>query len=73
MTTLLDTAASLHATHLSRAERALEQHRLDVFWLHSRICDTISQVLEELKVLPSSSPTQATDAPDTSAAKTNRS
>lgn len=59
MTSLLDTAASIHTKHLSAAQRAMDAvpPRLDLFWLHSRICDSVSQTLDDLR------PKQATSAP----------
>lgn len=51
-------AANLHAHHLRRAEDALKLSppRLDIFWLHSRICDAIALTLAELKELPQGKP-----------------
>jgi len=51
-TSLIDIAASVHGDHLTRAERALARGDLKVFWLHSRICDTCTQALDELRAIP---------------------
>lgn len=50
----LETASSIHATHLERAARALAHRppQLKHFWIHSRICDTMMEVVQELKLLP---------------------
>lgn len=50
---LLDTAISLHGSHVTRAARALscDPIRLDLFALHHNICKTILKTLEDEKVL----------------------
>lgn len=53
----LDLAASIHTTHLERAARALKHSppQLKHFWIHSRICDVMMDVVQELKLLPETS------------------
>jgi hypothetical protein len=50
----LDLAASIHTTHLERAARALKHSppQLHAFWIHSRICDVMMDVVHELQLLP---------------------
>lgn len=61
--TLEDAASAIHARHLAGAEKALAATppRLDLFWLHSRMCDTAVLALEELKELSSVLPKQPTE------------